>query len=104
MKDSEDQKAIVKKKPPLLVRLLVHSTMTGIGLIAFLYLIFPSFGVIELIPDNVPFFGNLDEASVTAILLMVAYYWGIDPTKIGTFIRKKVSGTPQLPEKTEPND
>lgn len=79
----------VPKRPPLLVRLLVHATMTGMGLIAFLYLIFPTMGIIELIPDAVPFFGSLDEAGATALLLTALSYWGFDVTQIGVWLRGK---------------
>lgn len=51
-----------------------------IGMIATLYLINPGAGVIELIPDNVPLIGNLDEAAATALLLACLRYFGIDLT------------------------
>jgi hypothetical protein len=37
-----------------------------------IYLINPTAGVLELIPDVAPFIGNLDEAGATALLL-----WGV---------------------------
>lgn len=46
------------------------------GLIAIIiggiYIINPTAGLVELIPDVLPFIGNLDEAGATALLL-----WGI---------------------------
>ena len=35
-----------------------------------LYVINPGAGIIELIPDNVPIFGNLDEAAATTLLVL----------------------------------
>ena len=40
-----------------------------VGAICIVYIINPTAGLIELIPDNAPFIGNLDEAGVTAILI-----------------------------------
>ncbi len=44
--------------------------------IAVIYLLNPGWGVFELIPDNIPFFGNLDEGAATMLLL-----WGIKSLK-----------------------
>lgn len=42
----------------------------GIGALgAALYISNPTAGVLELIPDNLPFWGNLDEAGATALLI-----------------------------------
>ena len=53
-----------------------------LGIIALMYLLNIGMGFIELIPDNTPFVGNLDEAGAVAILLMCLRYFGIDVTKI----------------------
>lgn len=53
-----------------------------IGVIATLYLLNPTAGFIEFIPDNIPFIGNLDEAGATAILISCLAYFGIDITQI----------------------
>ena len=58
------------------------------GIIAVIYLINPGAGVIELIPDNIPLIGNLDEAAATMLLLGVLNYFGID---ILRWFRKKIS-------------
>ena len=39
-------------------------------------------GFIELIPDNIPLMGNLDEAGAAALLIMCLSYFGIDLTNI----------------------
>ncbi len=40
-----------------------------LGLLGLLYIINPGAGVIELLPDNIPFVGNLDEATAAYLLL-----------------------------------
>lgn len=53
-----------------------------IGIISVLYILNITFGVVEFLPDNLPFVGNVDEAVVTAILISVLQYFGIDITRI----------------------
>lgn len=48
------------------------------GLLAVLYILNPTAGVFELIPDNIPLIGNLDEAAAVALLLMCLKYFGIE--------------------------
>lgn len=50
----------------------------GLGLISALYILNPTAGIFEIIPDNLPFIGNLDEAAAVALLLMCLRYFGID--------------------------
>lgn len=50
------------------------------GLLGMLYLINPTAGVFELIPDNLPIIGNLDEAAAAALVLAALRYYGIDLT------------------------
>ena len=45
-----------------------------IALASFLYILNPTFGVFELIPDNLPLIGNLDEATAGALLLSSLKY------------------------------
>ncbi len=52
------------------------------GLIAILYLLNIGAGVIELIPDNIPLVGNLDEAGAVTLLLMCLRYFGVDVTRL----------------------
>jgi hypothetical protein len=49
-----------------------------IGLLSLIYLFNPGAGIFELIPDNIPFLGNLDEATAMMILLACLRYFGID--------------------------
>ena len=53
-----------------------------IGLISTMYLLNIGAGFIELIPDNIPLVGNLDEAGAAALLIMCLSYFGIDLTNI----------------------
>lgn len=52
-----------------------------LGIVAVLYLINPTAGVFELLPDNLPLIGNLDEAFATALLIAVLREFGIDVSK-----------------------
>lgn len=60
-----------------------------LGLLSALYIINPGAGIFELIPDNIPFVGNLDEAAAVALLLACLRYFGIELPDI--FGRKKDS-------------
>lgn len=48
------------------------------GSLALVYLLNPTLGVFELIPDNTPLIGNLDEAAATVILLAALGHFGIN--------------------------
>ncbi|MFT7328020.1 MAG: hypothetical protein ACI870_000197 [Crocinitomicaceae bacterium] len=60
--------------------------MLVVGIISVLYIMNISIGLIEILPDNLPFIGNIDEAVVSAILISVFYYFGIDITR---FFKRK---------------
>ncbi len=54
---------------------------TGIfflGLLSLIYLLNPTAGIFELIPDNIPLIGNLDEAAAVTLLLMCLRYFGYE--------------------------
>ena len=65
-----------------------------VGLLASFYLVNPGAGIFELIPDNLPLVGNLDEAGATALLLACLRYFGVDP--ISLFTRKKKEEEPVI--------
>ena len=44
------------------------SSVLGL-IIGVIYILNPTFGVFELIPDNLPYIGNLDEASAVLLIL-----------------------------------
>jgi len=48
-----------------------------LGLFCLIYLFNPGAGIFELIPDNLPIIGNLDEAAAVTILLMCLQSLGI---------------------------
>ncbi|MCB0809633.1 MAG: DUF1232 domain-containing protein [Flavobacteriales bacterium] len=52
------------------------------GLLAFLYLVNPTMGLFEFLPDNLPLVGNVDEATATMVLLGVLRYFGWDLTNL----------------------
>ena len=54
------------------------------GLIALIYLLNPTAGMLELIPDNFPIIGNLDEAGATLILFhAIRHLTGFDVMNLG---------------------
>lgn len=53
-----------------------------LGCLSLLYIINPGAGLFELIPDNLPLIGNLDEAAAVTLLLMCLRYFGIDLTSL----------------------
>jgi len=62
--------------------MLKNIVVACLGIIAFLYLLNIGAGIIEFIPDNFPFIGNLDEGSAVVLLLMCLSYFGFDLRKI----------------------
>ncbi len=49
-----------------------------LGLLSVIYLLNPTAGIFELIPDNIPVIGNLDEAAAVTLLLMCLRYFGYE--------------------------
>jgi hypothetical protein len=64
------------------MRIFKEMFIIAIAAIALLYLINPTAGILEFIPDNFPLIGNLDEAGATLILINAAAYYGIDLTRL----------------------
>lgn len=57
----------------------MKSVIVGIlGLLSILYILNPTAGIFELIPDNLPLIGNLDELAASTLLLSCLSYFGID--------------------------
>ncbi len=72
------------------MKLLNHVLVGVAGLVSLIYLINPTAGFIEFIPDNVPFFGNLDEAAAVGLLLSALAYFGLDLNELfGRVFRKE---------------
>lgn len=51
------------------------------AILSVIYLINPTAGILEIIPDNLPVIGNLDEATIVAILIGCLRYLGVDVTR-----------------------
>jgi len=64
-----------------MTRLFKEMLVIFLGFVAGIYLIFPTLGIFELIPDAIPLIGSLDEAGATVLLLNVMNYYGIDVTR-----------------------
>jgi hypothetical protein len=60
------------------------------GLLALPYLLNPTFGVAEFLPDNIPLVGNIDEATASMVLLGALRYFGLDLTKF--FVNRPAIG------------
>lgn len=59
------------------------------GLLSALYLINPTAGLFELIPDNIPLVGNLDEATAAFLLIESLNYFGLNlPNPFGRRLKK----------------
>ncbi|HRH38282.1 MAG TPA: DUF1232 domain-containing protein [Flavobacteriales bacterium] len=56
--------------------------VTLAGIVAFIYLLNPTFGIFELLPDNIPLIGNVDDATATTVLLGALRYHGVDLTNL----------------------
>jgi uncharacterized membrane protein YkvA (DUF1232 family) len=70
----EIQEVQTEQKKPLLKQ-IGH---IGVIILSAIYLINPTGGVIEILPDVIPIAGNLDEATVTAAML-----WSIQQMRKG---------------------
>jgi hypothetical protein len=55
-----------------------------LGIVSLLYILNIGIGFIELIPDNIPIIGNLDEAGAAMLLVNCLKYFGIDLTNLFT--------------------
>ena len=64
-----------------LIRWIEKLAVFFFGALAAAYLLNPTFGFIEFIPDYWPIVGNLDEAAAVALLLNCLRYFGLDLTR-----------------------
>ena len=54
-------------------------TWVAVGVLCVLYLIYPSLGIFELIPDSIPIVGSLDEAAATTGLWIALSRLNLNP-------------------------
>lgn len=69
--------------------LLTQLLVPFVGVVAAVYLLNPTAGVLEFLPDNLPLVGNLDEAAASLVLINVLGYYGIDLKRAGRGRRKR---------------
>jgi uncharacterized membrane protein YkvA (DUF1232 family) len=60
--------------------------VVGLAFLCLIYILNPSFGIFEILPDNLPLIGNLDEGLATTLLLWCLNYFGYN---VGSFFNKK---------------
>ncbi len=63
-------------------RLLKEMMILGLAAAAGIYLMNPTLGIFELLPDNLPLVGNLDEAGAVLILVNTLAYYGLDLSRL----------------------
>lgn len=61
-----------------MARLLKNMVIIALGALGMLYLMFPTLGLFELIPDAIPFIGSLDEFTATMLVINTLAYYGLD--------------------------
>ncbi len=72
--------------------------------VSFVYLINPGAGFLEIIPDNFPVIGNLDEAAACAIILAAFRYFGIDLTSfLGRGVRDRSQSSDKKDDPRSPS-
>ena len=78
-------------------RLLKEMVIVFLAVFAVIYLIFPTLGIFELIPDAVPLIGSMDEATATLIILNTLNYYGLDLTNLyGGSRRRRLNRPAQI--------
>jgi uncharacterized membrane protein YkvA (DUF1232 family) len=55
-----------------------NALVGGLALLSMLYIVNPTAGFFEVLPDNLPLIGNLDELTASLVLFNAMKYFGID--------------------------
>lgn len=71
---------ILHERSPDGLVLIKHVAVLLAGILGVIYLFNPTAGVFEIIPDNFPLIGNLDEVAACALVLAAFRYFGVDLT------------------------
>jgi hypothetical protein len=80
-------------------RLITDLLVLASGILSVLYLLNIGVGLVEFIPDNIPFIGNLDEAGAMALLVNCLAYFGID---IGGILKRRNQSVSPPPVPRQP--
>lgn len=67
-------------------RLFKDVGVLALAAVGVVYLINPTAGFLEFLPDNLPLIGNLDEATATLIVVSALRYYGVD---LSRFLRRE---------------
>ena len=86
---SSERPPILPPEQPLWAKIVAWATIAA----GSVYMINPTLGVFELVPDNLPVVGNLDEAAVVFIMFAAMRYLGL---RLPEFI-EKYARVPKLP-------
>lgn len=54
----------------------------AVGAAGAVYLVYPSLGIFEFLPDALPIVGSLDEGLAMTLVLGAARYYGVDLTRL----------------------
>jgi len=73
----------------------------GTIILGSVYMINPTAGIFELLPDNLPGLGNLDEAAVLFLMYSAMLYLGV---RLPEFLERWVRPAARLPSRTERDD
>jgi uncharacterized membrane protein YkvA (DUF1232 family) len=84
-----EQKSILPPEQPLWAKIVAWATIAA----GSAYMINPTAGIFELLPDNLPVVGNLDEAAVVFIMFAAMRYLGL---RLPEFI-EQWTRAPRLP-------
>lgn len=84
------------------MKILKDISVIGVALIAILYIINPGAGIIEIIPDNFPIIGNLDEAAAVFIIISALKYFGFELPDIFNKHKSTEKGKENTPIKIKP--
>ncbi len=82
-------------------RLVKEMLILALAAIAGIYLLNPTAGLFELIPDVIPFLGNLDEAGAMLILVNTAAYYGLDLSRMYGRSAPAQRETVEMPQKRQ---
>jgi hypothetical protein len=81
------------------MRLLKEMFIILLGILSVIYLINPTAGFLEFIPDNLPIVGNIDEGTASLIIISVLRYYGLDLSRL--FGGRAAAQHPAIPVQRE---